>query len=91
MFVHLPGRTKEEAFKIGNEIALEITSQNPSPIVLKFEKVYQPCFLISKKRYVGYSFETDTQKVPKFDAKGIETVRRDNCIAVSKIMEKSIV
>jgi len=27
---------------------------------------------------------------PSFDAKGIETVRRDTCPAVSKIMEKTI-
>jgi DNA polymerase elongation subunit (family B) len=39
MFVLLPGRTKESAFRIGGEIADAITAQNPSPIKLKFEKV----------------------------------------------------
>lgn len=39
LFVYLPGKSKEDAFKIGHEIAATITSQNPQPIKLKFEKV----------------------------------------------------
>jgi len=34
----LPGKTKEQAFAIGYEIAEKVTSMNPSPIKLKFEK-----------------------------------------------------
>ena len=44
-----------------------------------------PCILQTKKRYVGYMYETLDQKEPVFDAKGIETVRRDSCAAVSKV------
>jgi len=36
---YLLGKTKEQAFAIGNEIAAAITAQNPAPIKLKFEKV----------------------------------------------------
>ncbi|UYV71365.1 REV3L [Cordylochernes scorpioides] len=39
LFVHLPGRTREEAFRIGQQIADAVTSQNPRPVKLKFEKV----------------------------------------------------
>lgn len=39
LFVYLPGRTKEEAFRLGHEIADSITAMNPNPIKLKFEKV----------------------------------------------------
>lgn len=39
LFVHLPGRTKDEAFRIGNEIADAVTAVNPRPVKLKFEKV----------------------------------------------------
>lgn len=39
VFVYLPGRTREQAFQIGNEIAETITAMNPAPIRLKFEKV----------------------------------------------------
>jgi len=39
LFVYLRGRTKAQAFKIGNDIADSITALNPFPIKLKFEKV----------------------------------------------------
>ncbi|KAJ7547009.1 hypothetical protein O6H91_08G065000 [Diphasiastrum complanatum] len=90
MFVLLEGRTREEAFKIGQEIAAAVTKSNPHPVTLKMEKVYQPCVLLTKKRYVGYSFENVSQLKPNFDAKGIETVRRDSCGAVVKCMERSL-
>ncbi|KAL0801003.1 hypothetical protein Bca101_056179 [Brassica carinata] len=90
MFVLLKGRTVKEAFKVGQEIASGITEMNPYPVTLKMEKVYQPCFLLTKKRYVGYSYESPDQKEPTFDAKGIETVRRDTCEAVAKTMEQSL-
>ncbi|XP_027350096.1 DNA polymerase zeta catalytic subunit-like isoform X2 [Abrus precatorius] len=90
MFVLLKGRTIKESFQIGSEIASAITAMNPSPVTLKMEKVYHPCFLLTKKRYVGYSYERPDQIEPGFDAKGIETVRRDTCGAVAKIMEQSL-
>ncbi|NWU99936.1 REV3L polymerase, partial [Upupa epops] len=90
LFVLLKGATKEQSFKIGQEIAEAVTATNPKPVKLKFEKVYLPCVLQTKKRYVGYMYETLDQKDPVFDAKGIETVRRDSCPAVSKILECSI-
>ncbi|KAF4446334.1 DNA polymerase zeta subunit [Fusarium austroafricanum] len=90
LFIHLKGRTKDEAFDIGNEISEAITAMNPQPIKLKFEKVYHPCVLIAKKRYVGYKYESKTQAEPEFDAKGIETVRRDGTPAEQKIEEKAL-
>ncbi|CAK9168020.1 unnamed protein product [Ilex paraguariensis] len=90
MFVLLHGRSVKEAFRIGHEIASAITAINPNPVTLKMEKVYHPCFLLTKKRYVGYSYESPDQIKPVFDAKGIETVRRDTCGAVSKTMEQSL-
>ncbi|CAI4210967.1 unnamed protein product [Parascedosporium putredinis] len=73
LFVSLKGRTKDQAFDIGAEIAQAITDMNPRPIKLKFEKVYFPCVLLAKKRYVGYKYESKDQVEPEFDAKGIET------------------
>ncbi|QIW98811.1 hypothetical protein AMS68_004329 [Peltaster fructicola] len=90
LFVYLKGRSRDEAFKIGDEIAKEVTNMNPRPIKLKFEKVYHPCVLLAKKRYVGYKYESPKQKVPDFDAKGIETVRRDGTPAEQKIEEKAL-
>lgn len=90
LFIHLKGRTKEQAFEIGNEMAKAITDMNPRPMKLKFEKVYLPCVLLAKKRYVGYKYEHVDQQVPDFDAKGIETVRRDGTPAEQKIEEKAL-
>ncbi|MGH0169410.1 UNVERIFIED_CONTAM: hypothetical protein FKN15_073499 [Acipenser sinensis] len=42
------------------------------------------------KKYMGYMYESLDQKDPVFDAKGIETVRRDTCPAVAKILERSV-
>lgn len=61
-----------------------MTEQNPPPMKLKFEKVMQPCVLLTKKRYVGMSYEKEGDE-GEFDAKGIETVRRDGSPFVSKV------
>ncbi|KKZ64515.1 DNA polymerase zeta subunit [[Emmonsia] crescens] len=90
IFVYLKGRTRGEAFDIGEEIAKTVTDSNPRPVKLKFEKVYHPCVLLAKKRYVGYRYESRLQKEPDFDAKGIETVRRDGTPAEQKIEEKAL-
>ena len=89
LFVKLPGRSKAEAFTLGAQIAAEITKQSPSPIKLKFEKVYLPCVLLAKKRYVGFKYEHVNDQ-PTFDAKGIETVRRDGTPAEQKIEEQAL-
>ncbi|KAI9769189.1 MAG: DNA polymerase zeta, partial [Candelina submexicana] len=90
LFVYLKGRTKDEAFDIGEEIAKAVTNMNPRPVKLKFEKVYFPCVLLAKKRYVGFKYESRHQVEPDFDAKGIETVRRDGTPAEQKIEEKAL-
>ncbi|KAH9205962.1 hypothetical protein DL95DRAFT_439016 [Leptodontidium sp. 2 PMI_412] len=90
LFVYLKGRTKDQAFDIGEEIAKTVTNMNPRPVKLKFEKVYLPCVLLAKKRYVGFKYESRNQAEPDFDAKGIETVRRDGTPAEQKIEEKAL-
>lgn len=39
LFIYLKDKTKEQAFKIGQNIADTITAMNPPPMKLKFEKV----------------------------------------------------
>ncbi|KAJ5144472.1 hypothetical protein N7526_001980 [Penicillium atrosanguineum] len=90
LFVYLKGRTRDQAFDIGEEIAQAVTDMNPRPVKLKFEKIYHPCVLLAKKRYVGFKYEHRDQREPDFDAKGIETVRRDGTPAAQKIEEKAL-
>ncbi|KAF8337368.1 uncharacterized protein EI90DRAFT_3279675 [Cantharellus anzutake] len=87
LFVSLPGKTKAEAFRIGQDIVNKVTALNPCPIKLKFEKVYFPCVLMAKKRYVGFKYESPDDVEPVFDAKGIETVRRDGVPAQARMLE----
>ncbi|KAI7899268.1 uncharacterized protein BX663DRAFT_522025 [Cokeromyces recurvatus] len=90
VFVYFPGKSKEEAFKLGNEIANTVTRLYPTPVKLKFEKIYHPSVLLAKKRYVGFKYESSQNTTPIFEAKGIETVRRDGTAATQKILESSL-
>lgn len=45
---------------------------------------------MAKKRYVGFKYENPDDKEPVFDAKGIETVRRDGIPAGQKMVEKCL-
>ena len=84
-------RSLEDAFRIGGEIAGSVTAANPAPVLLRMEKVYHPCFMVSKKRYVGLSYEAPgPPESAHLDCKGIEIVRRDSCPVVGKVMEKCI-
>ncbi|KAJ2234000.1 DNA polymerase zeta [Coemansia sp. RSA 485] len=87
VFIHLPGKSRESAFQLGKEIAEAVTERSPAPIKLKFEKVYQPCVLLTKKRYAGWMFTSVDQKEPLLDVKGMELVRRDGCKATQRILE----
>ncbi|KAL0228536.1 hypothetical protein RCL1_004679 [Eukaryota sp. TZLM3-RCL] len=74
-----------EAIALGHEAARDVTSHFERPISLEFEKVYSPFLLISKKRYAGLLWQ-NSDSFNKIDAKGIETVRRDNCPLVAKVV-----
>ncbi|KAI8058211.1 hypothetical protein BDF22DRAFT_664475, partial [Syncephalis plumigaleata] len=89
IFVNVEGVSVDRAFQIGNSIAQSITSMHPRPVQLKLEKVYMPCVLLSKKRYVGFSYNSPEDR-PIYDAKGIETVRRDYCGATSRILKEAL-
>ncbi|EYC43363.1 hypothetical protein Y032_0496g2484 [Ancylostoma ceylanicum] len=90
MFVLVAGATKAEAFAIGRRIASDVTKDNPTPVVLKLEKVYMGCVLETKKRYAGWMFESEDDEEGVLDAKGIETIRRDTCPVVAKVLERSL-
>jgi len=67
-----------EAMRLGREAAELISATFTKPIKLEFEKVYCPYLLMNKKKYAGLLY-TKPDKYDYIDAKGIETVRRDNC------------
>lgn len=75
-----------EAMRLGREAATQVSATFARPISLEFEKVYFPYLLISKKRYAGL-YWTKPEVHDKMDTKGIETVRRDNCLLVRQVVE----
>nr|CCC89437.1 putative DNA polymerase delta catalytic subunit [Trypanosoma congolense IL3000] len=75
----------QRAMEFGKEAAEVVSSNFPKPIKLEFEKVYFPYLLMNKKRYAGLLW-TNTVRHDKLDAKGIETVRRDNCPLVASVI-----
>lgn len=76
----------EETMRLGQEASEYVSSKFIKPIKLEFEKVYFPYLLINKKRYAGL-YWTNPNKFDKMDTKGIETVRRDNCLMVQNVIE----
>ncbi|KAL2498566.1 DNA polymerase delta catalytic subunit [Abeliophyllum distichum] len=79
----------EAAMNLGREAADYISGTFIKPIKLEFEKVYYPYLLISKKRYAGL-YWTNPNKFDKMDTKGIETVRRDNCLLVKNLVNECL-
>lgn len=62
----------------------------PSVFIISYgAQVYYPYLLISKKRYAGLLW-TNPDKYDKMDTKGIETVRRDNCLLVRNVVSKCL-
>lgn len=78
-------KTVKEAMDLGLEAAAKVSEIFPPPVKLEFEKVYYPYLLMNKKRYAGL-YWTNCEKWDKLDAKGIETVRRDNCLLVRNVV-----
>ena len=70
---------------MGKEAANFVSQHFVSPIKLEFEKVYYPYLLMNRKRYAGLLW-TKSQKYDKIDTKGIESVRRDNCFLLRKMI-----
>ncbi|KVH87702.1 hypothetical protein Ccrd_025014 [Cynara cardunculus var. scolymus] len=81
--------TVDEAMNLGREAADFISGTFIKPIKLEFEKVYFPYLLISKKRYAGL-YWTNPKSFDKMDTKGIETVRRDNCLLVKNLVTECL-
>lgn len=54
-------------------------------VVTHRSQVYWPYLLMNKKRYAGLLW-TKVDKYDKMDTKGLETVRRDNCLLVRKVV-----
>lgn len=76
-----------KAMELGKLASQIISKKFISPIKLEFEKVYFPYLLLKKKKYAGLLW-TNPHKFDDKDCKGLEMVRRDNCLMARKATEK---
>lgn len=91
VMVRLKTDSLSEMDKIGKEIARTITDRLPGVMELQFEKIFKQFLALTKKRYMGWSFEPDKGGwKEKIVMKGIETVRRDWCEFTSDTMKTII-
>lgn len=85
---------RKDTFKLaticGNKLTKDIFDR--PPIVLEFEKVFQPFILLTKKRYIAKKFENmkNPFELKGIDAKGIALTRRDYCNMVKKCYKSVI-
>jgi len=89
VFVKFGCESVAESMRLGEEAAAHVSETFIQPIKLEFEKVYCPFLLMAKKRYVGL-YWTKPEKYDKVDAKGMETVRRDNCGLVRMVCDEVV-
>jgi DNA polymerase delta subunit 1 len=79
------GRTGQDAieysWKLGEQAAEQCTALFKAPNNLQLEKVYDPYFLYSAKRYAAKMWTKHKDgviRMDKIDVKGLQLVRRDN-------------
>ena len=90
LFIKLKRHTDlSTAFKVGERISYKVSMNNYNPVKFNLEKVYFPCILQTKKRYVGWKYESPSDD-PTFDDKGIETMRSDQCPVVANSLREAL-
>jgi hypothetical protein len=87
-------KNRIDTFKLATVCADKLTNDvfNRPPIVLEFEKVFQPFILLTKKRYIANKYENmdNPFQLKGLDAKGIALTRRDYCPMVKKCYKEVI-
>ena len=84
-----PTMTVGEAMALGRSASERISNELfVKPIKIEFEKIYFPYMLTGKKRYAAMYWASSETVPDKMDTKGMETVRRDNCLMVSNLMKR---
>jgi len=91
ILVKLQTTNLEEAFKFGGELGEKINEELKGVVRIKIENVFRAMLILTKKRYVGWSFEkVNGDWRDKFVMKGIETVRRDWCGLVEETLFRTL-
>ena len=84
-----------KAFILMVKLVQEINQQMVPPIKIKFEKIYLPCILNTKKRYMGKIYENMSEVIKNWEDvpieyKGTEVIRRDNTLGTARVLDELI-
>jgi DNA polymerase zeta len=89
-----PVQLKLEKVYLGSIMQTVSAFIKHSPSPLTFYLMYSRSAIYSntqKKKYGGMKYESKDQKKPEFEAKGLETVRRDQCELTQKVLRNTLV
>jgi len=79
----------DKAIEIGSQMAQLLNDKFEGKLRAKVENIFKTILILTKKRYVGWSFEkVDSQFEDQVIMRGIETVRRDWCDLIGETLEK---
>ncbi|KNC80614.1 hypothetical protein SARC_07024 [Sphaeroforma arctica JP610] len=92
VFVHVPGASKESAFRIGQEIAEAITAREPRPMELKFDKTRKPKTGVSEGLPLC-SLETNFLLTSKYKTKIEARVKaaQDAAVNITNLKQSNVV
>ncbi len=87
IMVKVKTKDLDTAYETGRKLESLVNSELTGIVQMKIEKVFKTLLILSKKRYVGLSYEKSNGNwKEEMVMKGIETVRRDWCDATTKIL-----
>jgi DNA polymerase elongation subunit (family B) len=91
VFVKLPTQDEKVAFDLSESLAHELTTQLfKDPILLEFEKIYNPLILFKKKNYVGLKKESINDMDYTMEEKGLISVQKSTPACVAHIYQDVI-
>jgi DNA polymerase elongation subunit (family B) len=93
VYVQFLNVSKEELWNHARGISKQIYEENifPKPMALEFEEaVYDPFFILTKKRYMWRYFNEDATRSTQIGNKGVVLARRGTSAFLKKIYERVV-
>jgi DNA polymerase elongation subunit (family B) len=73
------------AIVLATNIARLVTDTGPQPMGLAYEKTMMKFFIVSKKKYAGFLFESSPEHGGKLKYMGLQVKKRDSCDCVRDV------
>jgi DNA polymerase elongation subunit (family B) len=91
IYCNFPSIPSSKLWEFALQIEQEFTSLFPSPMKLAFEeKIYKRFLILTKKRYMAFTQNSDLTIDKLLTIRGVLLARRDNCKWIREIYEKTV-